>query len=346
MKVNHHIILGVGLSILLGLSGCGGGGGGGDSSSPDDSSNNPTSSVSKAASEGNISPYEITVLEELGVQSYALALKDNGQIVGNYLDARGRLHACLWQNESVKTIAENAQVADINDLGQVVGWIEGSGQSQAFFYDSDGILYDLPAMDGASRALAVNNLGQTAGRVSGNSEQAFIEDYGRLEMIAPEVNGYAVGLNDAGEVLIKDVANGTIRSLLWTTGQLIDLGTLGGESTQAEDINQSGQIVGWSQTAGGAIHAFLWENEIMIDLGDLAGDFSSAVAINDIGQILLKSSSAAGDRTLLYENGEVKNLGNFGTEYAVATDINNRGEIVGWLETENGDLRAFVAKPL
>ncbi len=83
-----------------------------------------------------------------------------------------------------------------------------------------------------------------------------------------------------------------------------------------------------------------------LDLGDLAGDLSSAVAIKDLGQILLKSSSPEGDRTLLYENGQVKNLGNFGTEYAVATDINNRGELVGWLETENGELRAFVAKPL
>lgn len=348
MKANRQIIQGIGLFMLIGLSGCGGGGGGGGGggSSADLSSDIVPASTSKVVLEENIFPYEVTVLKELGEQSYALALNDSGQIVGNYLDAGGRLHACLWQNSSVKTIAENAQVADINDNGQAVGWIEESEQSQAYFYDSDGVLYDLPAMDGASRALAVNNLGQTAGRISGDSEHAFVEDYGSIEMIAPGVNGYAVGLNDAGDVLIKNVANETIRSLLWTAGELVDLGTLGGEMTQAEDINQTGQIVGWSQTAGGATHPFLWENGIMIDLGNLAGDFSSAVAINDNGQILLKSSSSQGDRTLLYEDGQVTDLGNFGAEYAVVTDINNFGEIVGWLETGAGEMRAFVAKPL
>lgn len=83
----------------------------------------------------------------------------------------------------------------------------------------------------------------------------------------------------------------------------------------------------------------------MIDLAPVAGEFSAAVAINDQGQILLKSSDVLENRNLLYEDGEVTDLGNFSASYAVGNDPNNRGEIVGWMSTESGAIRAFLARP-
>jgi probable HAF family extracellular repeat protein len=146
-------------------------------------------------------------------------------------------------------------------------------------------------------------------------------------------------------VLVKRLDADGFRTLLWQNGTFIDMGTLGGLETQGRDINDAGQVVGWSQTADGQQHAFLWENGTMIDLAPLAGEFSAAVAINDHGQILLKSSDILESRNLLYENGEVTDLGNFGAGYAVVNDLNNQGEIVGWLSTENGQIRAFLARP-
>lgn len=42
-----------------------------------------------------------------------------------------------------------------------------------------------------------------------------------------------------------------------------DLGTLGGNSSTATAINETGQIVGVSATAQGREHAFLWHNGAM-----------------------------------------------------------------------------------
>jgi len=58
---------------------------------------------------------------------------------------------------------------------------------------------------------------------------------------------------------------------------IIDLGTLGGNSSSATDVNARGQVVGLSETESGERHAFLWTTDDgMIDLGTLGGSSSTA----------------------------------------------------------------------
>ncbi len=69
-----------------------------------------------------------------------------------------------------------------------------------------------------------------------------------------------------------------------------DLGTSGGNST-ARGINDSGQVVGYSDTSAGDRRAFLWEDGVMTDLGTLVPTGSGwtlteAHGINDLGQIV------------------------------------------------------------
>jgi len=67
---------------------------------------------------------------------------------------------------------------------------------------------------------------------------------------------------------------------------VIALPTLGGAAAQAEDINDPGQIVGWSQRADGAVEATVWNSGVPGGLG-MAPDtaFSFATAINDVGEV-------------------------------------------------------------
>ena len=56
-----------------------------------------------------------------------------------------------------------------------------------------------------------------------------------------------------------ELADGRRHACRWVAlGMPEDLGTLGGNNSEALAINNAGQIVGWSEDASGARHAFLW----------------------------------------------------------------------------------------
>ena len=71
-------------------------------------------------------------------------------------------------------------------------------------------------------------------------------------------------LNDRGQIVgWSNVATseeeGAVHAFLWQGGEMQDLGTLGGLSSQATAINNSGVVAGLSQTSqAGGSHAFLW----------------------------------------------------------------------------------------
>ena len=67
---------------------------------------------------------------------------------------------------------------------------------------------------------------------------------------------------------------------------LVDLGTLGGLSTQPSDINNESQIVGYSTTGSSNARGFIWDDGVMTALPVLSGGFSSfADAVNGLGHV-------------------------------------------------------------
>jgi probable HAF family extracellular repeat protein len=135
----------------------------------------------------------------------------------------------------------------------------------------------------------------------------------------------------------------------------IDLGTLGGNDSEALGINQTGIIVGDSVTRSGAVHAFVYSGGSMQDVGTLK-EFpkaSYARAINDAGQIVGESDGNNQKRAFVYSDGQMTDL----TRAAVnlrqagfaaldsADGINNQGWIVGFGTTSDGRLAAFLAIP-
>lgn len=96
-----------------------------------------------------------------------------------------------------------------------------------------------------------------------------------------------------GSLLVMLLTNAAIVTPSLATGTwtqpgytITELGTLGGDASKGQSINDAGQVTGWSETADGARHAFVYENGEMRDLGTLLGGTNSvARAINSLGQV-------------------------------------------------------------
>ncbi|MFO7901798.1 MAG: PEP-CTERM sorting domain-containing protein [Planctomycetota bacterium] len=132
-------------------------------------------------------------------------------------------------------------------------------------------------------------------------------------------------------------------------GDIIDLGTLGGEFSEATSINStSTTVVGHSETESGAVHAFAWDSSKreMRDLGTLGGDFSYAQDVNDQDQIVGFSETAEGQvRAFLFVDGSMQDLGTLGGNNSRATGINQTGQVVGLSQTEDQEDHAFLWDP-
>jgi len=123
----------------------------------------------------------------------------------------------------------------------------------------------------------------------------------------------------------------------------IDLGSLGGGTTWATGINESGQVVGFSTISlGGPYHAYFWQNDGkgMRDLGTLtpALSFSTSQAfgINDAGQVAGGSYSGTFRTFSTGPQGvgmiDVSPTNAWSPE---AMAINNRGQMVGIFNDQN-----------
>lgn len=118
-------------------------------------------------------------------------------------------------------------------------------------------------------------------------------------------------------------------NLYANTYTITDLGTLGGSSSSAYGINNSGQVVGQSRNSSGAQRAFLYSGGGMTDLGTLGGVNSYARGINDAGQVVGIANNSSGlNHAFLYSAGAMTDLGTLGGD-SYAYGINNSGQATG-----------------
>ena len=128
--------------------------------------------------------------------------------------------------------------------------------------------------------------------------------------------------------------------------QLINLGTLAGGTSVAYDINNKGQVVGFTQNSARQ-HAFLWSDGTMRDLGTLGGVNSQANAINNAGVVVGWSETKTGEQhAFRWKGGVMTDLGTPGGSNSQALDINTDGQIVGFGEAAKGSFinHAFIVE--
>jgi len=139
---------------------------------------------------------------------------------------------------------------------------------------------------------------------------------------------------------------------------ITDLGTLGGTSSWAYGINNSGQVVGEAYTSSGYSHAFRTApnspiNAATDDLGTFGGTMSAAADINDSGQVVGWAYTSGGNPHAFRAapnspiSAATDDLGPLGGSYydIYASGINNSGQVVGYAVRAGGYVDAFRTAP-
>ena len=196
---------------------------------------------------------------------------------------------------------------------------------------------------GGTVAFGVNNHGEIVGysHTASGQIRAFHWDAGVMTdagALNPAFPSSLYAINDQG--IGVGTGNGT-EVALWDEG---DWAPIGREGTPI-DLNKSAHVAG-TRWNGNCTVGYLYRNGTFQDIPALVnygpGFVSNALALNDRGMVV----GAAGVDWFVYhaytwQDGVMTDLGTFGGLRSIATDVNNRGVVVG--NAEDGAVtRAFV----
>jgi len=247
---------------------------------------------------------DLGTLGGIGSRSMGQAVNASGDVVG-WSDS----HAFLYQNGTMRDIGGQYGWG-INDAGTAVGstlvnYVSGFLSSPFIYNYGTTVLY----FEGSAQA--INNLGQVVGYgvgSNGNSRysRAFLYQHGVVTDLGLPVNGSfasssAMGISENGNFIVGSAGTTTATgaptriAFLDSRGKMIALGTLGGAASWGLSVNNSGEVVGFSDVSSVAGRpdtqdAFLYRNGKMVDLNSLISpnldiQLQMATGINDEGWI-------------------------------------------------------------
>ena len=318
-----------GLLGLAALAGCGGGSG--------DGSVSATNTGASRDAPAPVGQVEYTVTDLGATDYYyanygyisnryryngVLRINDAGQIVTN-TNSQPILYD--GQPQPLKG-AMYGNVYGINNHSAVVGssyypltFGDYYGANLATQWQAGGAArIDIGSADTSSVAYAINDGGASVGEAAQttagwyygpsvatlwqNGQQTTLGTLGGNYSLAYAINnsGAVVGWSQLTPATGSAYYDNTtpVHAFSWVGGTMTDLGVLpGGASSDAQGINDSGQIVGSSDTKPQglysyvALHAVTWNGGVITDLGTLGGPGSIAYALNNAAVIVGSSDT-------------------------------------------------------
>jgi len=286
-----------------------------------------------------------TLLQDDGLDAYAVDMNERGQVVGHVRAADGWERAVLWEPDG--TVVDMApgrndlRVYGIDDHGRVaVNRHSGQlGYSDPAIWH-DGELIELLGYGGTGSVAPVaplNNRGEVVGTTTGS--RAFVWRDGVTTVLespsgaatsamAITENGTVVGTAADGE--------GRSRTVVWEQGRMryLDLGGITPELDRT-DVDRHGTVVTNRTNADGTTYGVVAGRHGTVRLRTLGGPSSRVFAISDLGLVVGEAQRRElWTVPVVWVLGVPVPLGDrlHGAAPAVggsALDVNNRGQVVG-----------------
>jgi probable HAF family extracellular repeat protein len=240
----------------------------------------------------------------------------------------------------------------INANGQVVGCCESTAGSVYWhaFLCNGGKMTDLgsltaPAPYDDIEADGINSSGQIVGV---SNSQGFLYANGTMTGLSfppGATRVIAPSINNNGVIACEANSSASSYAAMYSGGVWTNLGVLPGYYTSdAEGLNDNGQIVGCSTNSTYVTTAFLYSNGTMGTLPGLVGSSNSdAHAINNRGQIIGTAWYGGTETGFLCSGGTAALISapSGSAQYVSPEAINNNGQVVGWCDLGSGD-RPFL----
>lgn len=214
-----------------------------------------------------------------------------------------------------------------------------------------------PFNSDSSLGLAINNAGHVVGSVDNtqSGDWAYHNDTrwsNNMHKVNPAFypRSVAVAINDVlpYPTVVGNYGSAT-ETFAFSNIASIGFVTLDGNGSEANDVNNFGQIVGKISTGTGSSHAVLWQNGQRTDLDPQNPSSSVAQAINDQEQVVGWRNTGIDTQRHGFLWDSTNGMQDLGTldngPNSVAWDINEAGQIVGISDINpQSDFRAFVYK--
>jgi probable HAF family extracellular repeat protein len=314
------------------------------------------------------------VVQDLGAlpgdsSSIAWAINANGDVVG-WSNGQEGTRAFLYTSAGMVALPglpdrPRTVARDINDAGVIVGSANAGGTDlgHAVLW-SGGSVQDLGTLGTGSfsEAWGVNNAGQVVGwsyvegAALGVHGFLYTEADGLVDLTPRSDTGYALDINDAGQVTGYQTAFGGYHAFRWQAGTFVDLGVVPGFAHSfGWAINASGWVTGSSVSASGNSERVFRRNERrggLVSLGGV-GETNVAFGINALGQVVGRGRPSPGlKRAFLYTSeGGLQDINtlidpSLGWFVLAAHDVNDAGQIVGYgINNLTGQTHAVRLQP-
>jgi probable HAF family extracellular repeat protein len=313
-----------------------------------------------------------------GVTMVARGINSRGDVAGYFTSNSGQTSGFVWSDGTLTTLPPlpghtHSIAQDIGDSGLIAGY------SGPFTSPDKAVVWSSPPRP---QPQALGTFGGPWSSANGVSSNGLVSGWAQVEETSSRFHGFVydgsamrdVGLLAGGVVTdladvnadgmavgIGQTIEGHFRAILVDPAEgILDLGTLGGVTSEAEAISDAGHITGRAQigvpnaaTFEGIVrHAFLWHEGRILDLGTLPGLIESrGMGVNSAGQVVGQANNASLTMyaPFRWQDGAMIDLNSLlppgsGWVLRTANAINESGWIVGE-GTFNGQPRAYVLRP-